>query len=303
LVIGPFDDSLASQLRTQAVGAVLNEVATEPPWWASLGRVDDAAPMTLAYQCRGQVGRALREAEEAFSDSIAIALALEADLDALSLYSLRGDSHRPGTRGLVIDRAALAEIGKNVPRIHRELIARVIVSNGSEQRVIHRWSGESPFPIDKLLGNSWRRKTVERILTNRTAVHRRLRVAARWHAKAHWALDEEDAVLALGICFDAMLSEQGPSPGRALADRYAFLAADATRRRARYKEFQSEFYPARSSVAHGAKKTSVDATFVRRLAREARWTFARILELSEMHRIQTEDDYEKLYTNLKWGDA
>jgi hypothetical protein len=259
--------------------------------------------MTLAYQCRTQFGRAVHEAEEAFNDAIAIGLALEADLNAPSLYSLRGDAYRPGTRGLVLDRAALAEVGKTVPQIQRELGAATIVTSGFEKVLIHRWYGEHPFPVERLLADPVRRDTVERILTNPTAVHRRLRVAARWHAKAHWSSDVEDAVLALGICFDAMLTEQGPSPGRALADRYAFLVSDPVRRRARFKEFQSEFYPARSSVAHGAKKKSIDAGFVRRLAREARTTFCRILELSDTHQIMTEDDYDQLFASLKWGGA
>jgi len=259
--------------------------------------------MTLTYQCRTQSHRALRDAEQAFEDLVAVTLALEPDLDARSLYSLRGETHRPGTRGLVLDRGALAEVGARVPEVQRELGAPAIVSGIFGQVVIHRWHGEKPFPLAELLSDPARRVSAARIMTSVTAVCRRLRVAARWHAKAHWASDVEDAVLGLGICFDAMLTEQGPSPGRTLAERYALLDPDPVRRRSRYREFQSEFYPARSSVAHGAKKTSIDTKFVRRLAREARWIFSRIWELSEARGIRTEEDYEELYSSLKWGSG
>jgi hypothetical protein len=197
----------------------------------------------------------------------------------------------------------LAEFGETVPGLRRELASPAIVSGVSGQVLSYRANAEHPFPFEQLLQPSGRREAVGRILVSTASPHRRLRIAARWHAKAHWAAGVEDAVLALGIAFDAMLTEQGPSPGRSLAERYALLVPDPEQRRKRYREFQSEFYSARSSVAHGAKKTTVDYRFVRRLAREVRWTFGRILELSEAHGVQSEDDYESFFADLKWGET
>jgi hypothetical protein len=110
-----------------------------------------------------------------------------------------------------------------------------------------------------------------------------------------------DAVLALGISFDSMLSEQGPTPGRIIAERFALLHPDSNLRAARYHKFQKDFYSARSSVAHGAKKKCIDAAFVRSMASEARGAFRRIIELARIRNVKTEEEYDLMFDHLKWG--
>lgn len=298
LTIGQFR-SLEERIRDKVRSAEPGQTATAM-WWMSADDAGAPAPVTLAYRTEAQRGRAVREAEDAFDDAIAIAAALEPDLDALALYSLRGDTNRPGVRGLTIDRPTLADLGRSSPRIRRELSSDALICDGGGNSLHHRWFAESPFPVERLMREHVRRQIVERILSGGTVLHRRLRLAARWHAKAHWALDVDDAVLALGIALESMLSEKGPSPGRVLAERYALLVQDPMARRARYREFQGEFYPARSSVAHGAKRTSIGVDFVRRLAREVRSTFAMVAEVTHARRIDTEEDYDEFFASLKW---
>ncbi len=268
------------------------------PWWAKSGLSD--VPTVAVYTCRTQSSRAAHDAEEAFDDLVSSLVALQSPFDDGELHGLRGDSHRPGVRGLALDRKALSEIAATVPDLAKELGAPTFVCGALGSQVSYRWFGSDPFPLGELLGDSLRRKHAELILSSATSAHRRLRVAARWYGKAHWALSAHDAVLHLGIAFDSMLTEKGPTPGRALADRYALLDSTPEGRRRRFREFQSEFYPARSAVAHGSRKSSVDGKFARRMAREVRWTISRILEQAESRVLTTDDDYEKMYEDLKW---
>jgi hypothetical protein len=294
----------AAGAAASATGGETADPEVGRPWWASPSvreAPDVPPPLLLAHQSRFQLGRAIREAESAFEDLVAVALMLEPDLEALSLYGLRGSTHRPGTKGLVIDRASLARAAGKNPTIQRELGAETLVSSIFGQTRTIRWYGESPFPLQQLLKDKERRVVSERILDASTKVYQRLRLAARWHAKAYWASEPEDGVLALGICFDSMLTEKGPTPGRVLAERFAFLAPDPDVRWSRYRLFMNEFYPARSTVAHGAKGTSLDGAFVRRMAKEARLVFRRLLQLSEAGSVRTEKDLENMYATIKWG--
>ena len=305
LLLGHFDEPFANRLREKAGRAVLAHETREPWWMSPSDRASDPVgppPILLAYLCPTQLHRAIDDAEEAFEDLASIALMVQLDLDALSLFSLRGDANRPGIRGLVVDRQALAKAAERNPQISRELGCPVIVDGVFGQTVSFRWYSENPFPLGQLLNNPEKGSAAERLLLGSTAVYRRLRVAARWHAKAHWSIDLADAVLALGICFDSMLTEQSPSPGRVLSERFALLDPDPDRRRRRYRQFQTEYYPARSSVAHGAKGKSLDAAFVRSMAKEARWVFQRIVNLTEALGVSTEDEYNNMYENLRWGE-
>jgi len=128
VTVGPFDVSMAGRL--EATGKATNK----NPWWATATSENELTTV-VAYESRAQSRLALREAEQAFDDVVAIALALEPDLDAMSLFSLRGDAHRPGTRGIAIDRAALSRMAKSVPEIRRELGADGIVLAASSARL------------------------------------------------------------------------------------------------------------------------------------------------------------------------
>ena len=301
LIIGPFA-RLEKRIRTKTGRRPLTMEGNKP-WWMP---APDAEPRTaanepvlLAYTGCGQLGRATDDAEQALEDLVSIALMLQPDLNALSLFSLRGDVNRPGTRGLVIDRQSLFEMSTSAPQLKRELTSPVYVDGVLGPNLHWGWYSENPFPLEELLTRSDTRA----ILLGRTAILQRLRVAARWHGKAHWASDLSDAVLALGISFDSMLTEEGPSPGRVISERFALLDPDPDQRRRRYRKFQGEYYAARSAIAHGARGSSVAAELVRAMAQEARWVFRQILDLSQRLGISTEKEYNQMYESLKWGES
>lgn len=301
ILLGQYCEQFVTQLREKVGRRVMTQVPQQPWWMKGPYEASAPPPVLFAYMCRTQLNRAIEEAGEALEDLTSIALMVQPDLDALSLYSLRGDAYRPGVRGLVADRLALGNAAEANSSIFRELTSEMVADGVFGQTVSYRAYGECPFPLEKLLEAPEKVSVARQLLLGSNAVHHRLRVAARWHAKAHWSLDLADAVLALGICFDSMLSERGPSPGRVLSERFALLDPDPNQRRHRYRQFQAEYYPARSSVAHGAKSGSLETAFVRGMAKDARWVFQRVIYLTEMLGVSTEDEYDGLYQDLKWG--
>jgi hypothetical protein len=305
ILLGPFGEQFAERLR-QNIGRSVLLPMPQQPWWMSPTEqgpdLPQPSPVLLAYTTRTQLDRAIENAGEAFEDLISLALMMQLDLDALSLYSLRGDANRPGIRGLVVDRQAFEKAAESDANVSREHGSQILVDGVFGQTMTVHWYSEKPFPLEQLLPTG-KLSVAERLVVGTAAVHHRLRTAARWHAKAHWSADLADAVLALGICFDAMLSETGPSPGRVLSERFALLDPDRSQRRLRYRQFQSEYYPARSTVAHGAKSQSHDAAFVRGMAQSARWVFDRIVRITEMNGAASEAEYNDMYENLKWGES
>ena len=296
ILVGELNSRFEQRLAEKTDRAKLSTVPVDA-WWTS---AVSGSPIVFACVGKGQLNRAIEDAEGMFDDLMSIALMLQPDLDALSLYSLRGDAYRPGIRGLAVDRIFLAEVAKTYSRVASELVTPFYVDGVFLPSISLHGYGETAFPLESLLPEDNKRKA-QGILLGSGPIYQRLRVAARWHAKAHWAFDTTDAVLALGISFDALLSEKGPTPGRAIAERFALLDPDPEVRHRRYRQFQAEYYPARSSVAHGAKKSAIDAQFVRGMAKECRWVFSRILELTLTRSIATEDEYQQAFEGLRWG--
>jgi hypothetical protein len=102
LVIGLFDEHFKNRVHEKIQREIFSHVL-EDVWWAMPPRTSDSArPVVLACIGQGQLDRAIDAAEQLFEDLISIALMMEPDLDALSLYSLRGAACRPGVRGLSI---------------------------------------------------------------------------------------------------------------------------------------------------------------------------------------------------------
>jgi hypothetical protein len=214
MFLGSFDESFSNRLKERAGRDVLAPMPGEP-WWMRRDYFGTSspgpAPALLAYATEAQLDLAVEQAGEAFEDLTSLALMVQPDLDALSLYSLRGDTNRPGIRGLVADRKALERAAEGDERISHEIGSPMLVDGVFGRTISFHWYSENPFPLEQLLAPVEKRSVAERLILGSAAIHNRLRVACRWHAKAHWSTDHADAVLALGVCFGAMLSEQDPS--------------------------------------------------------------------------------------------
>jgi hypothetical protein len=123
LTIGMSADPVFQPLREQIEAGVGKHRMR--PWW--LNPSENA--LVLAYTGPEQMGKAVRMAERRFEDVVATALMFEEDLEGRNLFSLRGDSHRPGIRGLAVDRQYLVDLAKDIPSISRELGAPVVATS------------------------------------------------------------------------------------------------------------------------------------------------------------------------------
>jgi hypothetical protein len=257
----------------------------------------------MAAWVPAQGTKALDIAIERFQHLLSLTLILEPDLEGRKLWSGRGESHRPGIRGIALDRHAIHDrLARESEQLSQELAFFTYQVGILGPLEGLRWLGEDPFPLDELLEDS-RRKDVESLAIESSSIHARFRTAARWYTKAHWSSTREDEVLNLGIALDALLGEKGGSPGRVLADRFALLEQDRGQRASRAKEF-NDFYSARSAVAHGAEIGEVkEPYFGRTMARSVRWVVRELLALMKASNAKTEDDHRRIFDDLKWGIA
>lgn len=244
-----------------------------------------------------QASRARELAEHRFEETAALALLLEPDLSSLGLYSGRGDSHRPGIRGLVIDREALT----SVTQAQNELAAHIVVTGAIGEQCSTHWWGNDPFPLARLLERPRRSDSIDAIVRSESSVSRRLAIAATWYAQSHWSKRTEDAVLALGVALDALLGDSSGLPGRVVADRFALLESEPKLRAEKAKRF-GELYAVRSAVAHGGRPRVIEeGDFARAMAADVRWAARQVLGLSRTFDVRSEDAYRALYEGLKWG--
>jgi hypothetical protein len=297
-VLGSADARFLKTLERAARGRPTVEVADRPWWMSKLWEPDsgeDAVVFAAWVLADGQ--RAIEEAGRRFEDILSVGLLRVKDPQDLGLTPLRGDSHKPGIRGLALHRPAF----RGAQSLGRELGAEIQIASTTGRRLHVQWYGEDPLPLDRLIEGSGDIVAMTSIVTGATPVDRRLRTAARWLAKAHWAVGAEDAVLALGIALDAMLAEEGSSPGRILTERFAFLEADRAIRPSRAKRMDL-LYRVRSSVAHGGRSHQLDQEgFVGEMAADVRWVARRLVELSGVAPLRTEADHAALFADLKWG--
>jgi hypothetical protein len=133
------------------------------------------------------------------------------------------------------------------------------------------------------------------------AISKRLKVAARWFAEAHYTMASDDAALALGVAMDALLTGQRSLPGSAMADRLALLADDPVARPKLVADYL-EFYKVRSSVAHGGRSSRLDnSDFIGEYSASVQWAAWRSLVMRDTFGVSSESDIDALYDDLRWG--
>lgn len=165
------------------------------------------------------------------------------------------------------------------------------------------WFSVDPVDLYALLADDSRRDFVLACLTSTDVIPRRLRVAARWYADAHWSLDKDDAILALGVALDALVGARQGLPGRILAQRFAYLEPDPTLRRARVNRW-NEMYSLRSTIAHGGEASKALETFpVRDMAAEVVWTAKRLRAFDAEFPVRSEADFEAVGEQLRLGEV
>ncbi|GMA90324.1 hypothetical protein GCM10025869_08530 [Homoserinibacter gongjuensis] len=162
------------------------------------------------------------------------------------------------------------------------------------------WYSAEPLPLGRLMTQAHIREAVVTCLSN-DPVAKRIRVAARWYAQAHYAENAEDSALALGVGMDAMLTARQPLPGSAMADRIAWLVRDPAARSEARRDYL-RFFGVRSAVAHGASSSKLhDPSFLPDFFNFVTATAWRLLDLHESFHPTTDAQLDDLFESLRLG--
>jgi hypothetical protein len=105
-----------------------------------------------------------------------------------------------------------------------ELGGRVLTITGWNSGNNFRWYSD-PLPLDRILGADFR-VVIDDLMTAPDAIAQRLRVAARWYARAFWAEAEDDSTLAVSVALDSLLTGKDAVPGVVSKSRFALLERD-----------------------------------------------------------------------------
>jgi hypothetical protein len=214
-------------------------------------------------------------------------------------HTNRGPTNRPGIRGIALDRGALGvrlDGGGSA-----ELGARLLVLTGWGGASYVRWYSADPVPLDRLMSGDLGR-VIASVLHADDAIAKRLRVAARWYARAFWAEKDDDAALAVSVALDSMLTGKEALPGAVSKGRFALLDRDPAARVARFKRYD-DVYQVRSAIAHGgdASRRLVSIGGVRSILQDAAWVAHRLLELRDLSAPTNDSDLRDLWSAIQWG--
>lgn len=113
-------------------------------------------------------------------------------------------------------------------------------------------------------------------------------------------LYNRNAVLALGIAFEALLSETNPSLSEFSENDLRFLHRN--RRNAPRVTSCSRKNTTRPGVPSRTEQgSSIDAPFVRNMAKDVRDVFRTIASLTNEQKVESEDAYARMFDAMKWG--
>jgi hypothetical protein len=202
----------------------------------------------------------------------------------------------------MLDRVAIEHAIARTAHV-QELASNTLVLSSFSAGSTRSWHQADPLDLSALLSDPSTLQKIDRILAQNAPLSRRLRIAARWYAQAHWAEQDIDAVLALGIALDALVGDKSGLPTSALSERYGLLEPIPAMRSGRSSDFR-EMYQVRSAVAHGSlTPTKVDLAFRKRMVAAVRWASQRIIALDQRFSPTSDGDIRLTFENLRWGTA
>lgn len=256
----------------------------------------------LACRTEAQGSWAIDQATQRLRAVLDLAILLGVRLSEYRWTARRSQVNRPGVRGLAIDRPAVEKHLSEAGRLEFAAQPLVISSTMRSRRAVH-WYSADPMQLDLLLRNNTLRGSLTRCVTNTGPVCSRLRVAARWFAEAHWAEDDDDAALALGVAMDALVGSKGALPGRSMAERYALLADEPYARQERADRYK-RIHAVRSSIAHGGRSGELEKPdYILSVQMDVEWAASRLIALDDFFHPKTEAEFDGVFDELRWGTA
>jgi hypothetical protein len=242
---------------------------------------------------------AYNDFERSLEDLVGLTLMYSKHLESHGIHSGRGATNRPGVRGLTLDRSALGSL--LTEKGAGELGARVLSIGGFGSRNGFHWFSADPMPIDKLLAGDEQHVIAELLQADDTLAQR-LRVAARWYARAFWASSEDDAALAVCVALDSLLTGKDAAPGAVSKGRFALLERNPALREERFKRYD-QVYGVRNAIAHGggASRALAELGGSRSLLRDARWAAAQLADLRALALPKSDAELRDTWNGIQWA--
>ncbi|MFJ5694766.1 hypothetical protein ACIP9X_13030 [Arthrobacter sp. NPDC093125] len=290
------DDDAASLAKTLSLDAQETEVLISHSQ-KQLKELGDYVVATAASARQGEL--AYEDFERCVEDLIGLTLMLSSRLGEHGIYSLRGESNRPGIRGATFDhgklRDLIAQDGVG------ELRARILRITSWDAGEHFRWQSADPMQLDHLFDEELL-PLLKDLLQAQDAIAQRLRVAARWYARAFWSHAEDDAALAVSVALDSMLTGKEAVPGAVSKGRFALLERVPSARSARFDRYE-QVYQVRSAIAHGGDATRRLAKIggARSILKDARWVAERLLDLRQISTPENDAAFRDLWAAVQWG--
>ena len=307
--IGLLDNSLVEKIKDMR--SLLNGSGARLPVDLHEGLVDawrsrieaqyafDSEPVCVYAGIVPRCGsRATSELRTRFSNLCDLTLLFTNQPESIGAIPLRGATNRPGLRGLRMDRRAvrLALQGG----ADGELLADILYA--SELRFGNHtyWYSADPFNLSDALSKVGLRERVLHHLLRDEPISRRILVAARWYGEAFWSDQYNDAMLRLGIAFDALLGSKAGLPSSVLAERFALLERDVSKRENASRQFKT-YYSMRSAIVHGGVPSEIDRTTILDVMHDVRLVAERLENIDKTTNLRSEDDITRMFEALRWG--
>jgi hypothetical protein len=308
-VVGLLDSNLVACVNSVSAGRRNMEHPAVGSWMSQqVGKKEvgegeestDSCPVVAAIWVNGQGMLSFQQAERRFENLLDVALLLETKPSGHGLHMLRGSANRPGPLGDALDRRRLESLFKASRRDDELLVMPLVMSDFGSGGGAY-WYSADPIPLSKILAQPLIHANVEYCMGKSNPTTERIKVAARWFAEAHWASQDDDAALALGVALEALIGSPSALPGRAMKERFAFLEADVTVREKRAKRYQ-DIYDVRCSVAHGRQSSRLsEPRYIQGIAEEVTWAALRMLELQRIFRPANNTALDRVFDGFRWG--
>lgn len=242
---------------------------------------------------------AYADLERTIDDLFGLALLLSNDLADHGVFPLRGPTNKPGLRGIALDRAALEDLLRETGSA--ELAAHVLELSDWGANSQYRWHSADPMPLNLILDAGSHTK-IRDLLNADDPIAQRVKVAARWYARAFWANAEDDSALAVSIALDSMLTGRDALPGAVSKSRYAFLERNVHARPVKLDRYEA-VYSVRSAIAHGGDATRrlTELGGATSLLQDARWVAEQLLDLRAMSKPGNDKEFRDLWAAIQWG--
>lgn len=236
--------------------------------------------------------------QRALDDVVGLTLMLSNQLDQNGIFSLRGAVNKPGLRGITLDRGALGAL--LAKKGAGELASRTLTLSEWGPQNRYGWHSADPLPMAALLRDQ--AELIGELARAEDPIAQRLKVAARWYARAFWADAHDDAALAVSVAMDALLTGKEAVPGAVSKGRYALLERRVEQRRERFARYD-QVYGVRSAIAHGgdASKLLEKIGGARSMMRDARWVAGQLISLRNLVAPRTESELRDLWSDIQWG--